>query len=65
MATDPEDSFGGYAPDPPTAGSEGTKKELDADSLTIATEKYGISKPRRIIVRGIVANDKGPDNQRE
>jgi hypothetical protein len=65
MPTDLKDSFGHYAPEPSTVGSPRPPERSVADEIKIESAKYGIGKPRRIIVRGTVANDKSQDNTRE
>jgi hypothetical protein len=69
MPTDLKDSFGDYAPEPSTAGSprppERSVTDEIKDEIKIESAKYGIGKPRRIIVRGTVATDKSQDNTRE
>lgn len=63
MPTDEQHPFGEYAPEPQTAGAPPVRETPAPDEVESA--KYGIGKPRRIIVRGIVAADKGPDDKRE
>jgi hypothetical protein len=66
MPTDLKDPFGDYAREPSTAGSPRPQERpvVDEikDEIKREIEKYGIGKPRRIIVRGTVANDKSQDN---
>ena len=63
MATDEKDPFGEYAPEPQTPGAPPDRETSAPDEIDSA--KYGIDKPRRIIVRGTVAADKGPEDEPE
>jgi hypothetical protein len=63
MGNDDHDPFGGYAPEPQTAGSPPIPEPPAVDEME--PSKYGIGKPRRIIVRGTVAKDTSPDSRRE
>lgn len=63
MPTDKQDPFGEYAPEAQTTGETPVRKTSLPDEIESA--KYGIGKPRRIIIRGIVAADKSPDDKRE
>ena len=57
MPPDRQDTFGEYAPELPTAGPRPAVEPSPPDE--VETTKYGIGKPRRIIVRGKVAADSG------
>lgn len=61
MPTDEQDPFGEYAPEPQTVGPPPIPEMPTLDEVESA--KYGIGKPRRIILRGTVAADKGPDDK--
>lgn len=65
MPNEQDRPFGEYAPEAQTAGCPpGTERSV-ADEMERLSEKYGIAKPRRIIVRGTVAKDKSPNDTRE
>jgi len=55
------DPFGEYAPEGQTAADAPLCETQVPDE--IETAKYGSGKPRRIIVRGNVAEDKSPDSK--
>lgn len=64
MQDDQQDRpFGEYAPEPQTSGS--TIPEKPASEGIKIDAKYGIAKPRRIVVRGTVAKDTSSNNQGE
>lgn len=63
MPPDERDPFGGYAPEPQTAGTMPTDEPAPPDE--IESKKYGSGKPHRIIVRGTVAADWGNKDRRE
>jgi hypothetical protein len=52
-----KDLFGEYVPETPTAGKEPASLPDAPPPDEIDTERYGIDKPRRIIVRGNIAAD--------
>jgi hypothetical protein len=63
MPTNEKDPFAEYAPEARTTGS--AIGPVTPKPTETGKAKYGISKPRRVIVRGIVADDKGSDNKRD
>lgn len=64
MPTDDQQNvFGEYAPKPSTAAIRTAPEPSPPGE--IESIKYGIGKPRRIIVRGKVAADSGTEDQRE
>lgn len=63
MPAEEQDPFGEYAPEPQTGGVQITGQPTPPDE--IESEKYGIGKPRRIIVRGKVAADPGTEGRQE
>ncbi len=63
MQSNEQDPFGEYAPEPQTTAKPPVRETPLPDEGEGA--KYGIGKPRRIIVRGTVAADKSPDDKRE
>lgn len=63
MLPDERDLFGEYASEPQTVGMQTTVEAALVEE--IETDKYGRGKPRRIIVRGIVAADAGIKDRRE
>lgn len=61
MPDERNNPFADYAPEPQTsAQSVGTQSP---DLQQTGTAKYGVSKPHRSVVRGIIAKDTGPDKQ--
>ena len=58
-----QDPFGEYAPESQTAGVLPAKGVPPPDE--VESGKYGIGKPRRIIVRGTVAADSGTEDKRD
>ena len=63
MESNRQDPFGDYAPEPQTAGALPAVETAPADEVD--SEKYGIGKPRRIIVRGTVAKNSSVEDKRE
>ena len=63
MPNSDQEPFGEYAPETPTAAVQPPATEAEPDE--VETTKYGIGKPRRIIVRGTVAAHPGPEGQRQ
>jgi len=63
MMAEEQSPFGNYSPEPQTAGA--LPRREAAEPGEVETKKYGIGKPRRIIVRGTIATDKGPQEQQE
>jgi len=61
MQSNREDPFGDYVPEPQTTGALPTGETTPADEVDSA--KYGVGKPRRIIVRGTVAKDSGVEDK--
>ena len=57
MPNDTRDHFDKYAPEPRTTAAVRPTAEGDPEKLDVT--RYGIGKPRRIIVRGTIASDKG------
>jgi len=64
MLPDEQDPFGEYAPESQTASVPRTEQKL-LDEEAIESAKYGIGKPRRVIIRGNVAADRRIENERE
>ena len=60
---DHQDILGEHAPESPTTAIPHAPEPSPPDD--IADAKYGIGKPRRIIVRGKVAADSGTEDQQE
>ena len=63
MQPNQQDPFDEYAPEPQTSAPPRAEETIPSDEVD--TEKYGIGKPRRIIVRGTVAKDSGVEDKRE
>ncbi len=59
----PDDIFGEHVPDSATAAIPHRTEPSPPDEVEVS--KYGIGKPRRIIVRGKVAADTDTENQRD
>jgi hypothetical protein len=65
MLPDEQNPFGEYAPESQTtAASSGRQKPPTTEEL-IDPAKYGIGKPRRIIIRGNVAANPDIKDERE
>lgn len=62
MLPEEQDPFADYAPEPRTTGSPLHQTPSPTET---GTAKYGTSKPRRVIVRGIVAENRDPDDKGE
>jgi len=60
MLADEQAPFGKYAPEPQTDGAAPAREEPAPGE--VETTKYGIGKPRRIIVRGTIAAHKNPED---
>lgn len=63
MRIDESDAFGEYIQEASTSGSEPIAKPVELDEPEDA--KYGIGKPHRIILRGIIAANRGPNPKGE
>ena len=63
MVPEEQDPFGEYVSEPQTSAAPHDGRDAPPDEIEII--KYGIGKPRRIIVRGIIAADSGIENRRE
>jgi hypothetical protein len=63
MERNQQDPFGKYAPEPQTTATPPAHETAPLDEVD--TEKYGVGKPRRIIVRGTVAKNSGVEDKRE
>ncbi len=63
MESNRQDPFGDYATEPKTTGALPASETAPADKVD--SEKYGVGKPRRIIVRGTVAKNSGVEDKRE
>ena len=63
MPPEEKDPFGEYVPEPQTAGTPPAGQAAEPDE--VESTKYGIGKPRRIIVRGTVAADTGPEGRQD
>jgi hypothetical protein len=62
MEPNQQDPFGDYAPEPQTVAAAPAGDKTLPDEVD--TEKYGVGKPRRIIVRGTVAKNSGVEDKR-
>ncbi len=63
MPTDKKDPFGEYISESQTVGPPPIPGTSSPDE--VKGVKYGIGKPHRTIVRGIVAANKGPEDKRK
>jgi hypothetical protein len=63
MESNRQDPFGDYASEPQTEGAMPAAETAPAGEVD--SEKYGVGKPRRIIVRGTVAKNPGVEDKRE
>ncbi len=61
MLPDEQDPFGEYAPESQTNTTSTVGKTSPPDE--VESEKYGIGKPRRVIIRGNVATDSGTEDK--
>jgi hypothetical protein len=62
MTIDEQDPFDEYVPEAQTANTLPVSET--SEPFEIVSAKYGINKPRRIIVRGTVAADRCSDDKR-
>jgi len=63
MPTEEQDPFGEYAPASQTDAASPVSQK--PSPVEVESEKYGIGKPHRIIVRGNVAADSGTKDKRK
>lgn len=62
MESNRQNPFDDYAPESQTTGALPAGETAPAD--VVDSEKYGVGKPQRIIVRGTVAKDSGVEDKR-
>jgi hypothetical protein len=63
MVPEEQDPFGEYVSEPQTAAAPQDGSNAAPDEIEIT--KYGLGKPRRIIVRGTIAADSNSKNRQE